>query len=55
MEALTGEKIKAPRRWLFIKLQKVWPTVRNEIDKKEELVKFTSNSPGWITLVRTCQ
>jgi hypothetical protein len=38
-----------------IKLQKVWPTVKNEINKTEELVNFTlKNSPGWITLVQTC-
>jgi hypothetical protein len=35
MEALTGEKTKAPRRGLYVKLQKVWPIVKNE------LVKFT--------------
>ena len=45
MEALTGEKTKAPRRGLYVKLQKVWPTVKNEIDKLEELVKF-----NWKTL-----
>ena len=45
MEALTGEKTKAPRRGLYVKLQKVWPTVKNEIDKMEELVKF-----NWKTL-----
>jgi hypothetical protein len=32
MEALTEEKINAPRRRLYVKLQNVWPTVKNEID-----------------------
>jgi hypothetical protein len=36
MEFLTGEKTKAPRRGLYIKLQK------NEIDKMEELVNLSS-------------
>jgi hypothetical protein len=26
---------------MYVKLQKVWPTVKNEIDKMEEPVKFT--------------
>ena len=43
MEALTGEKTKAPRRGLYVKLQKVWPIVKNEI-KMEELVKFTEET-----------
>jgi hypothetical protein len=41
MEALTEEKTKAPRKGLYVKLQKVWPAVKNEIDKMEEPVKFT--------------
>ena len=42
--SFTGEKTKAP--WgLCVKLQKVWPTVKNEIE----------NSLGWITLVLNCQ
>ncbi len=45
MEALTGEKTKASRRGLYVKFQKVWPTVKNKIDKMEELFKFT-----WKTL-----
>ncbi len=40
-KALTEEKTKAPRRGLYVKLQKVWPAVKNEIDKMEEPVKFT--------------
>jgi hypothetical protein len=44
MEALTGEKTKAPRRGLYVKLQKVWPIVKNEINKMEELVKFTKET-----------
>jgi hypothetical protein len=51
---LPGEKIKASRRGLCVKLQKGWPTANNEIDKIEELVSL-ENSPRWITLVRTCQ
>jgi hypothetical protein len=45
MEALTEEKTKVPRKGLYVKLQKVWPTVKNEIDKMEEPVKFTSKTP----------
>ena len=41
MEAL---KTKAPRRGLYVKLQKVWPIVKNEINKMEELVKFTKET-----------
>ncbi len=42
--SFTGEKTRAP--WgLCVNLQKVWPTVKNEIE----------NSPGWITLVQNCQ
>jgi hypothetical protein len=44
MEALTGEKTKAPRRALYVKLQKVWPIGKNEINKMEELVKFTKET-----------
>ena len=44
MEALTGEKIKAPRRELYVKLQKVWPSVKEDIDKMG-LIKF-----NWKTL-----
>jgi hypothetical protein len=43
MEALTGEKTKALRRGLYVKLQ-VWPIVKNEINKMEELVKFTKET-----------
>ncbi len=39
MEAL--KKTKAPRRGLIVKLQKVWPAVKNKIDKMEDLVNFT--------------
>jgi hypothetical protein len=35
---------KTPRRGLYIKLQKVWPIVKNEINKMEELVKFTKET-----------
>ena len=45
MEALTGEKTKAPRRGLYVKLQKVWPSVKEDIDKMEGLIKF-----NWKTL-----
>ncbi len=34
-----------PSGGLCVNLQKVWPTVKNEIE----------NSPGWITLVQNCQ
>jgi hypothetical protein len=44
MKALTGEKTKAPRRGLYVKHQKVWPIVKNEINKMEELVKFTKET-----------
>jgi hypothetical protein len=44
MKALTEEKTKAPRRGLYVKLQKVWPAVKNEIDKMEEPVKFNSKT-----------
>jgi hypothetical protein len=44
IEALTEKKTKAPRRGMYVKLQKVWPAVKNEIDKMEELVKFTSKT-----------
>jgi hypothetical protein len=36
MVAMTEEKTKAPRSGLYVKLQKVWPAVNNEIDKMEE-------------------
>jgi hypothetical protein len=42
--SFTGEKTRPPGG-LCVKLQKVWPTVKNK----------TENSPGWITLVRNCQ
>jgi hypothetical protein len=42
IEALTEKK--APRRGMYVKLQKVWPAVTNEIDKMEEPVKFTSKT-----------
>jgi hypothetical protein len=29
---------------MYVKLQKVWPAVKNEIDKMEEPVKFTSKT-----------
>lgn len=45
MEALTGEKTKGPRRGLYVKLQKVWPSVKEKVDKMEELIKF-----DWKTL-----
>ena len=45
MEALTGEKTKAPRRGLYVKLHKVWPSVKEDIDKMEGLIKF-----NWKTL-----
>ena len=45
MVALTGEKTKGPRRGLYVKLQKVWPSVKVEVDKLEGLVRF-----DWSTL-----
>jgi hypothetical protein len=44
IEALTGEKTKAPRRGLYVKLQKAWPIVKTEINKMEELVMFTKET-----------
>ncbi len=44
IEALTEKKTKASRRGMYVKLQKVWPAVKNEIDKMEEPVKFTSKT-----------
>ncbi len=40
MEAFTGEKTKGPRRGLHVKLQKVWPSVKEELDKIEGLIKW---------------
>ncbi|MFO0005327.1 MAG: hypothetical protein ACK559_29795 [bacterium] len=34
MEALTGEKTKGPRRGLYVKLQKVWPSIKEEMAKR---------------------
>ena len=45
MEALTGEKTKAPQQGLYVKLKKVWPSVKEDIDKMEGLIKF-----NWKTL-----
>lgn len=45
MEALTGEKTKGPRRALYVKLQKVWPSVKEKVDKMEEITIF-----NWKTL-----
>ncbi len=57
MEALTKEKTKASRRGLYVKFQKVWPTVKNEIDKINGRAGqvYLENSPGWHTFVKTCQ
>jgi len=44
IEALTEKKTKAPRRGMYVKLQTVWPAVKNEIDKMEEPVRFTSKT-----------
>jgi hypothetical protein len=44
MVDLTSEKTNAPRRRLCVKLQNVWPTVKNEIDTTKEHVKFTSKT-----------
>jgi len=38
------ERRPRPPGGLCVKLQKVWPTVKNEIDKMEELVKFTKET-----------
>lgn len=40
MEALTGEKTKGPRRALYVRLQKAWPSIKSEVDKMENLVRF---------------
>ena len=39
MVALTSEKTMGPRG-LDVKLQKVWPSVKEEVDKMEGLVRF---------------
>jgi hypothetical protein len=44
METWAGEKTKTPSRGLYVKLQKVWPIVKNEINKMEELVKLTKET-----------
>ena len=40
MEALTGEKTKGPRRGLYVKLQKAWPSAKKELNKLEDLIRF---------------
>ena len=40
MEALTGEKTKGPRKGLYVKLQKNWYSVKKEVDKMLDLVRF---------------
>jgi hypothetical protein len=40
MVALTGEKTKGPRREMYAKLQKAWPSVKEEVDKMDGLSKF---------------
>jgi hypothetical protein len=42
--SLDWREDKGPRRGLYVKLQKVWPIVKNEINKKEELVKLTKET-----------
>ena len=51
IEALTEKKTKAPMRGMYVKLQKVWPAVKNEIDKMEEPVKFTSKTRHVVPLL----
>ena len=33
IEALIGEKTKGPRRGLYVKLQKAWPSAKKELNK----------------------
>jgi hypothetical protein len=40
MEALTGEKTKGSRRGMHVKLLKIWPSVKEEVDKMDGLTKF---------------
>ena len=40
MEALTGEKTKGPRKGLYVKLQKNWYSVKKEVEKMLDLVRF---------------
>jgi len=40
MEELTGEKTKGPRRALYVRLQKTWPTIKLEVDNMENLVRY---------------
>ncbi|XP_065661942.1 uncharacterized protein LOC136084824 [Hydra vulgaris] len=40
MEALSGEKTKGPRKGLYVKLQKNWYSVKKEVDKMLDLVRF---------------
>jgi hypothetical protein len=40
MEELTGKKTKGPRRALYVRLQKAWPSIKPAIDKLEDLVRF---------------
>jgi hypothetical protein len=47
MGALTGEKTKGPRRGMYVKLQKAWPSVKEEVDKVDGL----TNSPSWLSSV----
>jgi hypothetical protein len=40
MEALTGEKAKGPRRGFSVKLQKAWPSVKEDVCEMEYLKKL---------------
>jgi hypothetical protein len=41
MAVLTGEKTKGLRKVLYVKLQKAWSSVQEEVDKMKDLTKFT--------------
>ena len=45
MEALTGEKTKGPRRTLYVKLQKLQPTIKQNVDEFQNITRF-----NWKTL-----
>ena len=40
IDALTEEKTKVPRRGLYVKLQKTWPSAKKETNKLEDLIRF---------------
>jgi hypothetical protein len=40
MEELTGEKTKGPRRTLYLRLQKAWPTIKSDVDKIDNILRF---------------